>query len=349
MTESDQWSWWRRACTGAIGAIRENTPEAGFYRAKTGATDRHGQQRFFPIAFWYDKDTGALRCLSDGQEIRDHHAQQNLWIRCAKSPITKAAYDHKRKVGSWPDEVVIEPSATSDGVTRSNISSDPFQAMEQEIMDLVEQSERWLATTVVDEQAKADKARNWQNMLKQAWTRAYNMRDAEKRPHDEKAAAVQAKFRPLLDHADRAAKALKTAYERFMIAEDERLKRAAQIKYEAERAAAETERKRIAAERAKLMEDDPIAALTSPEPEMPEIPSEPEETKVRVGGGSGRRAGLRSEWVPTIVDYDKAAAHFIHHSAVRVVVEKLVAAETKLHKNDTKIPGVAVREEKRAV
>lgn len=345
---SDQWAWWREACKGTIGAIVETEPQAGFFRAVRGGT-KNGQKQFFPVAFWYDTNDGALRCLCDGQNVTDVAAQQELWIRCAKSPISKAMYDHKRKVGSWPDEVVIEQAPTSDGAPRSNASSDPFQALEQEIMGLAEQAEAWLAKTVVDDQTKADKARNWQNMILTAGKRAEEMRVAEKRPHDEAAAAVQAKFKPLLEATDRTSKALKRAFEQFLIAEERRQREEAQRKYEAERAAAEAERKRIADERAKLMADDPIAALTSPEPEMPALPSGPEEVKVRVGGGSGRRAGLKSEWVPTITDYDKAAAHFIGHSAVRSVVEKLVAAETKLHKSDTKIPGVSVKEEKRAV
>ena len=40
------------------------------------------------------------------------------------------------------------------------------------------------------------------------------------------------------------------------------------------------------------MADDPIAALTSPEPDLPDIPDKPDEVKVQVGGGTGARAGL---------------------------------------------------------
>ena len=117
MTTTDQWAWWRAACNGLIGSIREDAPEAGFYRALRSGS-RNGQKYFFPVAFWYDVD-GTLKCLSDGRHVTDLAAQQEIWLRCAKSPISKAMYDHKRKVGSWPDEVVIEQAPTSDGASRS--------------------------------------------------------------------------------------------------------------------------------------------------------------------------------------------------------------------------------------
>ncbi|MBZ4283725.1 hypothetical protein LAJ55_13000, partial [Streptococcus pneumoniae] len=60
---------------------------------------------------------------------------------------------------------------------------------------------------------------------------------------------------------------------------------------EAERKAAEVERARIAAEQEKLRRDDPIAAITSPAPEMPELPKGPAEVKVSIGGGFGRASG----------------------------------------------------------
>lgn len=340
-TGSDQWAWWREACKGNIGSIREDAPQPGFYRTVRSG-NRNGQKQFIPVAFWYDKDDGSLRCLCDGHSVTDLPAQQELWLRCAKSPISKSDYDHKRKVGTWPDEVVL--AATSDGSARPNADLSPFQALEQEISDLTEQAEAWLASTVIDDQRKADKARNWQNMLLTANKKAEAMRVEEKRPHDEAAAAVQAKFRPLLDNSVRSAGALKRAYEQFMVAEEKRQREAAARKFEAEKAAAEAERKRIADERAKLMQDDPIAALTSPEPEMPPMPAAPEPVKVAAGGGSGRRAGLRDTYEPEITDWALTLAHYAGHPDVRAAVEKLVKAETRLHKAATKIPGVTIKQ-----
>ena len=96
------------------------------------------------------------------------------------------------------------------------------------------------------------------------------------------------------------------------------------------------------------MQDDPIAALTEPEPELPIIPAAPEPVKVQAGGGIGRAAGLKTVYEPEITDYQKTLAHYQNHPDVQAVIEKLVKAETRLHKAATNIPGVTVRTERRA-
>lgn len=340
----DQFAWWRQAIAGTIGDVREDDPQPGFYRVAV-SKDQNGTKTFHPIAFWYDKNTGHLRCLYDGKEVADLGKQSRIWIACAKTPVPKASYDTKRKTGVWPDDVAAEDEAPR---APRNLPDDPFLALEMEINDLVEQSEKWLATTVIDEKVKADKARNWQAMLQALKKRADEMRDAEKRPHLEAGRAVDAKFKPLIEHSDGASRALKAAYEKWAVTEEARLKAEAQAKFEKEKAAAEAARREIEAQRAKQMADDPIAALTSPEPDLPDIPDKPDEVKVQVGGGTGARAGLTTVYEPTITDWALCLDHYKDHPNIRAVVEKLVAAETKLHKAATKIPGVEVKAVRKA-
>jgi hypothetical protein len=131
-----------------------------------------------------------------------------------------------------------------------------------------------------------------------------------------------------------------------MKTEERKLQAEAEAKFRAERAAAETERKRIEAEQAKRMLDDPIATLTSDAPEMPELPLAPDPVKVSAGGGFGRKAGLKSVWVPVLTDYGKALSYFADNAKVKELVQKL--AEQSVKAGAREVPGFDVKEDRRA-
>jgi hypothetical protein len=133
-----------------------------------------------------------------------------------------------------------------------------------------------------------------------------------------------------------------------MRAEEAKARAEADRKHREAVATAVAERERIESERAKLRRDDPIAAFTSDEPELPDVPTAPEPVKINVGGGVGRAAGLKSEWHPEIVDYEATVNHYRNHPDVRAAVEKIVSRTTKTDKSETKIPGVKVTEVRKA-
>ena len=87
--------------------------------------------------------------------------------------------------------------------------------------------------------------------------------------------------------------------------------------------------------------------VSEPEP-LPELPLAPAPAKVQAGGGTGRKAGLKTGCVAVIEDYAAALKHFEHHADVRAAVGKLVRADVRLNKAQSKIPGVKVVEERRA-
>ena len=72
----------------------------------------------------------------------------------------------------------------------------------------------------------------------------------------------------------------------------------------------------------------------------------PEPVKVQVGGGVGRKAGLKTVYIGRILDWQKVLQHFSGHQQVRDLLQKLVDADVRLNKTQCAIPGVEVLEER---
>ena len=122
---------------------------------------------------------------------------------------------------------------------------------------------------------------------------------------------------------------------------EERAKAEAARRVEAERIRKEQER--IAAERAQKMQDDPIAALTEPEPPMPVMPAAPEPVKVQAGGQRGRATDMKPVTTYVVTDYAKALAFIATNEEIVELVNKLAA---KAGKAGVPVPGVERREER---
>lgn len=335
---SDQWAWWREALAGRIGPMQETKLESGFYRHFRGD----------PVAIWRDA-AGGLSVLRDGAPLLTDDARQATWLECAKKPITRDAYNARRNSGRWDGQQEPKAEAPAHAApARSNVSADPYQALINEIEDKLASAAAWVnAHPRAETAAESDYARNLQAELLALNKRADAMHTVEKAPSLKAGRAVDERFRFRETVADQA-KTLRLVFEQFMVAEDARLRAVAQQKFEAERRAAIIEGQRVAAECAKLFDDDPIAALTSPEPALPVMPTAPDVVKVKAGGAVGRAAGLRSEWVGEVEDHAKALAHFANNPDIMILVAKLADKAAKSTKGAVVIPGVKIVERRRA-
>jgi hypothetical protein len=220
--------------------------------------------------------------------------------------------------------------------------ADPFEALTAEAQDRIAQAQEWLTINApIGDQVACDKARNMQAALLVLLKTADGMHETEKRPHLEAGRAVDRRYGFREDIKDWSAK-LRTVFEQFLRAEERRQQEEAARKHRDEVAKVEAERARIEAERAKKLEEDPIGALTDPEPELPELPLVPEPVKVQAGGGLGRKSGLRDGWEFEITDYKLAALHVIEQPDVSAAVGKVIARMVKASKGRVQIPGVKV-------
>jgi hypothetical protein len=330
--DASDYAFWRAALKGEKQAVQENNPQCGFYRRRLL---KDGP--WLPIAFWRNAE-GEVVCGLQGKLVDpvEH------WTYAVKSPITEECYRTRLESGIWQD------GSDAGRPPLSNMPADPFEALKLEVDDKIEQAESWLQTTPnAASQTDADMARNMQAGLLALNKRADALFKAEKLPITEAGRAVDAKFRFRETIAGVAAK-LRSVFETFLKEEERRQAESARRAFEEKRKAAQDARRKAEEEQARLMTEDPALALISePEP-LPELPLAPAPAKLQAGGGTGRKAGLKTEFVPVIEDYPATLKHFEHHAEIRAAVEKLVRAEVRLNKAQSKIPGVKVVEERRA-
>jgi hypothetical protein len=323
---SDIYQTWRDRLAGMGVPIHDGQPEPGRYKMRMKS---HGE--WLPVAIGPDAD-GNLVAIVDGKPSDPI----KIWVWCSKHPVTQDAYKFRVANGHWPDE----PKP----VVRQNMPADPFEALRVEMLDKVQQANHLLKVDI-DTQEKCDLARNMQAQLLDIIKRASAMHKTEKAPVLAKEREIDGRY-GFRDTVSDIAVQLRAKFESWMRAEERRKQDEAKRKFEAECAAAEAERARIEAERARKLADEPVLALTDPEPELPELPVAPEPVKVNAGGGFGRRAGLKSVWVPVMTNYAAALAHFSENAKIRELVQKL--AEQAVRAGARELPGFDVREDRRA-
>lgn len=360
---SDEFSWFRKALKADVEgtkppAISADAPQSGFFFKK--ASKAGGR---VPVRIHLDKN-GELVAFVGTKEAHRIEDAAKVWTWVAENRKSRDDYVFAWTNGKWPDGTPTEApadlakemaesatTAASAPAMGHNLPTDPFERLMAEVSDKMSTAkgfiEQMAATTA--QKTQADKARNIEAELLGLRKMADGLHEVEKRPLIDATKKVDDKFR-FRETITQLARQLKTLYENFAIREEARLREEAKKKHEAALAAAEAERKRLAAEREKQMRDDPIAALTTPEPELPVLPLAPEPVKVNVGGGVGRAAGLKTVWTPRIDDWKAAAAELVAKDDpdIRAAVEKKIAAIARALKEQTKIAGVTMVEGRKA-
>lgn len=310
--------------------IHADHPQAGFYklRYKGGAWQ--------PVAIWVHPERGLVARV--GGEMRPPN---DIWTYCAKNPVDKAAAKFAFEHGRWPDDP--EP-----GTAQENLPADPFERLKLTIEERQERAAELLEKhPLIKSQETCNLFRNLQASILSDIKEADGLHEVEKRPILDAGKVVDDKFR-FRASAKVLCERLRSRYETFMKTEEDRLKKEAAAKFQAEQERIRKERERIEAEAKKQMADDPIAALTTDPVEMPELPLAPEPVKVQAGGGVGRKAGLKTVYLGEITDLKAVVEHFIGHSDLKELIDKLVARAVKTGGATTKIPGVTVKEDRRA-
>ncbi len=311
---TDQFQWWRDALAGNVGAIEEPKPRSGYFKLR----DKAGAWQ--PVAIW-ERD-GELVCRV-GSETRN---AADVWTWCAKNPVAKDAAKQAFDTGSWPGDV---PTAGSNSAAMT---------LPEEIDDAATHALAWLQKNGITDKTAADTAANWRARLLDLSKQADKQREIEKRPHDEAAKAVQAKWKPSVETAADAANRLRDALTAWMRAEEAKARAEADAKRKmAEEAAAKA---RAIADAAKA----DAAARNMPPPPEPVDVALPfdDPVKIQAGGQRGRKTGLRTITKYVVNDYAAALAHVKDHPDVRAAVEKVAAAQAK---TGVAVPGVETVQE----
>jgi hypothetical protein len=304
----DQYDFWRRRMAGEVVPIHDGEPQAGFYRKKANTGD------WLPVAYWFTPDN-ELRCRIGKTNIEDQRARE-VWPHISKHPITHDVY--KAVVGGapWPDQHEAVTRDTSNSAAAPDDNS--FDALKDRIEDLAREADKLIAAGAAATQEQADQASDLANRLGELAKKADTARVEEKRPHDEAAKAVQAKWLPLIGAAD-IYKRIKAAVVTPFLAELDRKRR------EAEAAA------RRAAEEA--------AKTGAPAPEPPPAATAP----VKAGSGGRRSVALRTVKDIEIADRDVLLAYFKDNQQITDLLQTMAERAVRA---GVDVPGVKITERK---
>lgn len=306
----DQYDFWRRRMAGEVVPIHDGEPQAGFYRLKTRDGTWH------PVAYWFGKD-GALRCRVSKQDINEQTASER-WPWASKNPITHEVYKAVMAGEPWPDQ---HESVTRDRANSVNAPDDQsFEGLKDRIEDLARDAQALIEAGPAPDQSAADRASDLANRLAELQKQADAARAAEKKPHDDAAALVQAKWKPLLGVADIYRQIKAAVITPFLVGED---------------------KKRRLAEAAARKAAEEAAKAGTPMPD----PVAMERSAPKAGANGRRSVALRTVKVVTISDRDALLAFFAGNELVTELLQKLAEKATAA---GVKVPGVTVTEEQRA-
>ena len=214
----------------------------------------------------------------------------------------------------------------------------PYDLAEEQITDLYDEAKQWLDGEPVASQGEADGLSKLIDMLRKARKEADAARVEEKRPHDEAAKAVQTKYKPLLEMADRAVDMAKDTLAPWLTklqAEQEEAERIAREEAEAAMKAAQEAHK--AAEGLEGMEaaEDALHAAKAAERALRAA----EKAKPHAKNDS-RAIGLQTVYKAEITDSVEFAKYcWQHHYAELLeLMQKIADRDVKVRKCD--LPGV---------
>lgn len=228
-----------------------------------------------------------------------------------RNAIPSKLYDEVTNHGAaWPDAA---PDVR--GEIGDNLPSDPFERLLVELESHEERVAAFLQQEITTED-QATKAGLWSSKIAGIGKELDGMREAEKRPHDEAAKAVQAKFKPKVDLAAGLARKLKDHMAPWLLAKKRRAEAEERERQEASRKAAES------------------LEMPAPEPAQTRAPS-----KVVTGGVS-----VRTRQIAVITDLPAACAFYATWpNPPRELVKLIEGFAEKNLKAGSAVPGAELK------
>lgn len=264
----DRYAYWQHRLDYPDNSQMDDTldPIDGWYRMHSTAKSKPD----WPVVIWTD-DAGTTWCqVGNAQYIREDEGPEWArfrdfgWYKC--EAIEQKQYEAAKLSGTWPDG---KPSrngpATPDAKTEEQAKAGPvdedygnnraptFDVLDEEIAELVEQAKALPA--VIADHPTAEKANDIYVRLRAAWKKADNERATEKEPHLTAGAAVDNRWRPLLERSKSTGSTVDTMVKDWLRKEDARLKAEEAERLAAAEATRKAEEARLAAEGEEPPED----------------------------------------------------------------------------------------------
>lgn len=332
-SQTDPYTYWRKALNGVVSPISADHPQLGRYRMRRG---KDGPYQ--PVAI-FEMD-GKIQAAV-GKEFVD---PLDIWTWCADKPVSEADYKYAMANGSWPgDAPAIGDNSKHYGVGFDGLKAelDDYGAMCREFLAAIDKAGG------IKTKTDADKASNMADAIGDVKggiaRRIEEEREAKVRPHIDAQKEINGKYKPLVAEGEEIAKELRYASGKWAKAEQARLQKIADEAASMARAeaAAKAKAEREAWEREQKRQ--PTAPVEPPPAAAPEIVAET--VRIQVGGQRGAKRSLKTKKVAKITDPSAALAFFAGSQEITDVVSKL--AQRAVDAGMPTPPGVAVVEESR--
>jgi NADH dehydrogenase/NADH:ubiquinone oxidoreductase subunit G len=233
----------------------------------------------------------------------------------------------------------------------------PFERVRDRISNLYAEAAMWLDGEPIATQGQADDLSNLLNMIRDAKQEAEEARKAEAKPFDDGKAEVQARYAPLIADtksvkgmttlAVEACKKALAPWLEKLADEKEAIARKAREEADAQRQAAKE------AVRAAQAATD-LAAREAAEQRLQEakkaeaLAKKAESDTAKSGGGVGRRVSLHTYYIAEIHDLKEFAGHVWTNYRDDIRTYLAQRAQWLVDQGKRDIPGVTVREDRRA-
>lgn len=230
----------------------------------------------------------------------------------------------------------------------ANAPADPAVLFAEEVEDLLLEARNFLDGEPIANEQQAEAVSSLLNRLRRVSKDADEARKIEKKPHDDAAKAVQAKWTPIIGKADLAASTAKQALAPWLRQVEERQRA------EAEAARVEAERLARAATEAHQASTGDLQAreeaerLLAAAGEAQKAATKADKQKAHAKGGE-RAVGLRSVWTPTLTDSCAALKHYRERRPEDLKSWLVEQAEQDVRAGARSIPGFEVTEARAVV
>ena len=327
---SNVYDFWNSALAGVkVGSaalpVHENLPQAGFYRVRTG---KNGPWE--PVAIF--EHEGSLVALRAGNPV---DAGQ-IWTWACRNPVTYEAYTAVVERGeAWPDE----PPAPTIG---HNSPSDPFEALRVEYEGEAEQAREFLKTPITT-QEQADQAAIWAKRLAGIAKKATDLHKVEKQPSLDEGRRVDDKWRDLKTGPDDLSKQLKRHQDAFL-RELDRLEQERQRKAREEADRLKREADEAAAKASSEADDASVQRAEAAKKAAEQAERETQARNIQAGR-TGAKVALRTFVSAEITDFDALLMALKDRPEITEAVQSLA---NRAAKSGVSLPGMTIKEEKRA-
>jgi hypothetical protein len=228
-------------------------------------------------------------------------------------------------------------------------SESPLDGFAAHINDLFAEAKNFLDGEGVNSEGEAEAVSKLLDLIRTAAKDADRARSDEKRPHDEAAKAVQAKWKPLLERADLAVDTCKKALAPWLQAQEAAKKAAAELaRQEAEAKVQAAQEALEAAAETDLEAREDAEALVKAARQAEAAATRAEKDRPAALGGA-RATTLRTYYRPELVSPKAALVHYVETQPDAMKAFLLSLAETDVREGKRTIPGFIVHADQRVV